>query len=133
MHSAGVFGDVARLRVAVSFVQFGPRDWFTIAVRETQRPQTWTKMKEVICAGSSAVSESEEIQRVRRVLLVNSVFEDLTEVVHWKRGPGTTRGIFSGMLLYYERIGKRLRELQEDFLLLGFLDEILRSNQKPCS
>lgn len=73
MDSAGVYGEVARLRVAVSFLDFERMDWFTVALGDSQRPQTWTEMKEVIRAHFNAVSESEASERVRRVRQVGTV------------------------------------------------------------
>lgn len=49
LDSARVHGEVGKLRVAVSYLDRERMD-FTIGVGDTQRPQTWTEHKEVICA-----------------------------------------------------------------------------------
>lgn len=45
---ARVFREVARLRVAVSFLAFESMAWLPVKLGESQRPQSWTVMKEVI-------------------------------------------------------------------------------------
>lgn len=78
MDSAGVFGEVARLRVAVSFLDFERMDWFTVALGESQRPQSWTEMKEVILSHFNAISETEAVERARRVRQGGAVQEYLS-------------------------------------------------------
>ena len=77
LDSAGVHGEVARLRVAVSFLDCERMDWFTIALGDSQRPQTWTELKDVIRAHFNAISEGEAVEKLRRVRQIASVQEYL--------------------------------------------------------
>ena len=77
LDSAGVQGEVARLRVAVSFFDYERMDWFTIALGDSQRPQTWTELKEVIRAHFNAISEGEALEKLRRVRQITTVQEYL--------------------------------------------------------
>lgn len=77
LNRAGVHAEVARLRVAAPFLDFERVDWFPIALRRSQRPQTRTELKKVIPPHSNAVSEVEALECLRRVRQLSTVQDHL--------------------------------------------------------
>lgn len=64
--SAGVHAEVARLRVAVSFLAHERVEWFAIASGDSQRPQTWMELKEANGPHFNGIPKREALQRLRK-------------------------------------------------------------------
>lgn len=62
-----------RTKEAVSFLDRERMGWLTDAQRDSQRPQTWWELKEVMSAHFDALAEGVHTERLRRVPHINTV------------------------------------------------------------